>query len=163
MSRASASSNGCLPERSCNDAALFENRTCCVMALEEMQQVESSAQGRIIRDCYLPHLPEQRRPQPRESSMRRPSGSPRSSQRWKSTQPAQSTPSPRLAQRYPHTAQAALNRPAKPMKAMDRMPAIMRLIAVPRISLGTGAVSDSSRSPAMSTRARVKPSPAPRA
>jgi len=109
------------------------------------------------------HLPEQLRPQPCEPSIRRPSGSTRSSQRWKSTQPAQSTANPRLAQRYPHTAQAALNRPAKPMKAMDRMPAIMRLMAVPRISLGTGAVSDSSRSPAMSTRARVKPSPAPKA
>jgi len=109
------------------------------------------------------HLLEQPRPQPCESWIRCPSGSTRSSQRWKSAQLAQSAASPRLAQRYSHMVQAALNRPAKPMKAMDRMLAMMRLMAVPRISLGTGAVSDSSRSPAMSTRARVKPSPAPKA
>ena len=65
----------------------------------------------------------------------------------------------------PHSVvpQVAVNRPEKPMKAVDRMLAIMRLMAVPRIKRGTGASSVSCRRPAISTKARVKPSPDPRA
>ena len=58
---------------------------------------------------------------------------------------------------------AALNRPAKPMNAMESMPAMMRLRAVLRIRRGTSANSDSSRIPAIRTSARVKPRPAPSA
>src|SRR5690606_18658926 len=43
------------------------------------------------------------------------------------------------------------NRPANPMKASDRTPAMRKLIAVPRSSAGTSESSASSRSPAIST------------
>ncbi len=59
--------------------------------------------------------------------------------------------------------QAPLKRPAKPMKAMERMPAMKKLIAVPRTSAGRSKVSVSSRSPAIKTSARVNPTPAPSA
>ena len=59
--------------------------------------------------------------------------------------------------------QVELNSPAKPMNAMDSMPAMIRFIAVPWISLGMFDNSDSSRRPASSTSASVKPIPAPSA
>ena len=50
-----------------------------------------------------------------------------------------------------------------PMKQIDSRPAIIRVSAVPRITSGSNASSSFSRSPAISTRARVKPAPAPTA
>ncbi len=54
-----------------------------------------------------------------------------------------------------------LNKPAKPMNARDRLPAMMRTSAVPLARSGMSASSLLSRIEAMSTSASVRPSPAP--
>lgn len=90
-------------------------------------------------------------------------GSIRDNHCWNSTQPAHKATNPRTATRWVHMIQALLNKPANPINAMDRMPAMIRFKAVPLINRGTSANSDSSRNPAMSTSARVKPRPAPNA
>ncbi len=82
---------------------------------------------------------------------------------WNSTQPAQSPARLRIAITCVSIAQAPLNKPAKPVKAMDRMPAMIKFMAVPLMRRGTSAISDSSRRPAIKTSARVNPRPAPRA
>ena len=53
--------------------------------------------------------------------------------------------------------------PANPINDSDKIPAIKRVRAVPFTTPGTSAKSSCSRKPAISTSARVKPAPAPRA
>jgi len=54
-------------------------------------------------------------------------------------------------------------RPAKPMKATERMPAITSASAVPLTTFGVSASSIFSRTPAIRTSASVKPMPPPSA
>jgi len=56
-----------------------------------------------------------------------------------------------------------LSRPAKPMKAMDRLPAMIITRPVPLAILGMSESSDVSRMEAINTSARVSPNPAPMA
>ena len=58
---------------------------------------------------------------------------------------------------------AELKRPANPMKAIERLPAMMRTRAMPFASDGTSAISVASRIEAISTRASVRPNPPPMA
>jgi hypothetical protein len=76
------------------------------------------------------------------------------------------------AEAYEHDGQAdysedfthvALNIPAKPMNARDKLPAIMNISAVPLANSGISANSVFSRMDAMSTNAKVSPNPAPTA
>ncbi len=53
--------------------------------------------------------------------------------------------------------------PARPMNATDRMPAITSVIEVPLTTSGSLASCSFSRTPAISTKASVKPAPAPSA
>ena len=53
--------------------------------------------------------------------------------------------------------------PANPINDSDKIPAINKVSAVPFTVPGTSAKSRRSRKPAISTKARVKPAPAPKA
>ena len=54
-----------------------------------------------------------------------------------------------------------MNNPAKPMKASDRLPAMISTRPMFLATAGMLAVSEVSRIDAIRTRARVSPSPAP--
>ncbi len=47
--------------------------------------------------------------------------------------------------------------PEKPMKAMARIPAVIKAMGVPRNATGTSSISSRSRIPAKSTSAKAKP------
>src|SRR5512134_2539402 len=57
----------------------------------------------------------------------------------------------------------ALNNPAKPMKASDRLPATRKTMPMPLARAGTLDSSMRSRIDAISTSASVRPTPAPNA